>query len=122
MRGGRDMRVCGFDARIAVLAAVWSGPATSFTGVELFDLCFRKGVSGELACTSYVRGLADGIAFASIMAGGKSNYCPPPSVQAKEMRVIVDKYLRDHRDQLTKEAGALVGIALYQAFPCKGSH
>jgi hypothetical protein len=116
------MRVSGFDARIVVLAAVWAAPATSLTGVELFDVCFRKGADDQLACTSYVRGFADGIAFASVMAGGANNYCPPPSIQVKQIRVVVDKYLRDHRDQLTKEAGALVGIALYQAFPCKRSH
>jgi Rap1a immunity proteins len=113
------MRLRSFNARVAVLMIGWATPAASFTGVELFDLCFRKGADGQLACTSYVRGFADGIAFEGLMVGGDAKYCPPQSLPGREIRLIVEKYLKDHPDQLGKEAGALVGLALHQAFPCK---
>jgi hypothetical protein len=114
------MRLCGFTARIAgVFLVAWAAPAASFTGVELFDLCFRKGTDGQLACTSYVRGFADGVVFEGLMTGGDAKYCPPQSLPVKDIRLIVEKYLKDHPDQLSKEAGALVGLALHQAFPCK---
>ena len=116
------MRLCGFVARVTILIATWAAPATSFTGVELSDLCFRKGTDGQLACTSYVRGFADGVTFEALMVGGDANYCPPQSLPVRDMRVIVEKYLKDHPDQLGKEAGALVGFALHHAFPCKRSN
>jgi hypothetical protein len=116
------MRLHGFNARVAVLMVVWAAPAASFTGAELFDLCFRKGTDGQLACTSYVRGFADGVAFEGLMVGSDAKYCPPQSLPGKEIRLIVEKYLKDHPDQLGKEAGALVGLALHQTFPCKRLH
>jgi Rap1a immunity proteins len=115
------MRGRGHIARIAVFTVAWAAPATSFTGAELLELCSQSGVSDHLACSSYVRGLADGLSYASILAGGASKYCPPVSVQVKEIRAIVEKYLREHRDQRTNEAGALAGAALYRAFPCNRS-
>jgi len=69
----RSMRLRGFDARVAVLIAGWAAPATTLTGVELFDLCFRKGTDGQLACTSYVRGFADAGAFEGLMMGAMPN-------------------------------------------------
>ena len=88
----------------------------------MFDLCIHKGADGRLACTSYVRGFADGVAFERLMMGGDAKYCPPQSLPAKDIRLIVEKYLKEHADQLGKEAGALVGLALHQAFPCKRLH
>jgi hypothetical protein len=117
------MHLRGFNARVAgVFMAAWAAPAASFTGTELFDLCFRKGTDGQLACTSYVRGFADGVVFEGLMTGGDAKYCPPRSLPVKDIRLIVEKYLKDHPDQLSKEAGALVGLALHQAFPCKRVH
>jgi hypothetical protein len=93
-------------------------PAASFTGVELSDLCFRKGIDGQLACTSYVRGFVDGVVFEGLMAGNTPKFCPPQTLSAKELRLIVETYLKGHPNQLKKEAGVLAGLALYQAFPC----
>ena len=116
------MRICRVDARLAILLVAWPAPVVSFTGAELFDLCFRKGLDGELACTSYVRGLADGMAFETLLAIGPARYCPPPTLTVKEMRRIIETYLKGHTDQLNREAGALAGVALHQAFPCRGTH
>jgi hypothetical protein len=120
---GEGMRVygCGIIG-IAVLAATWSEPAASFTGGELLDVCSQNGVSGHLACSFYVRGLVDGLAYASIWAGSASKYCPPRSVQVNDIRAIVEKYLAEHRNEHNNEAGALAGAALYQAFRCNKSH
>ena len=115
------MRLRGFDARVAVLIAGWAAPAAIFTGVELFDLCFRN-TDGQLACTSYVRGFADAVAFEGLMMGGDAKILPPQSLPGKEILIIVEKYPKDHPDQLGKEAGALAGLALHQAFPCKRLH
>jgi hypothetical protein len=108
----------GFDARVAALLAIWAAPAASFTGVELSDLCFRKGADGQIACTSYVRGFADGLVFDGLMASGNPKFCPPQTLSAKDIRLIVENYLKGHPDQLKKEAGALAGLSLYQEFPC----
>jgi hypothetical protein len=116
------MRHHGRIIRIVVFALVWGEPATSLTGAELLDLCSQKVVSDDLACSSYVRGMADGLAYASILAGNTRRYCPPTSVQLKKIRAIVETYLREHQDQHNNEAGALAGAALYRAFPCSGSH
>jgi hypothetical protein len=113
------MRGRGVIAGIAVFAVAWAEPATSFTAAELFDLCSQSDVSHRLACSSYLRGLADALAYASILTGSVSTYCPPTSVQLKDIRVIIEKYLREHRNQHNNEAGALAGAALHQAFPCK---
>ena len=88
----------------------------------MFDLCFRKGIDGQLACTYYVRGFADGLVFEGIMASPDAKYCPPRNLPVKEIRLIVEKYLKDHPDQLNKEAGALVGLALHEAYRRKRSH
>jgi hypothetical protein len=54
--------------------------------------------------------------------GGRCQILPPADLPGKEIRIIVEKYLKDHPDQLGKEAGALVGLALHQAFPRKRLH
>jgi hypothetical protein len=56
------------------------------------------------------------------MMGGDCQILPPQNLPGKDIRIIVEKYLKDHPDQLDKEAGALVGLALHQAFPCKRLH
>jgi hypothetical protein len=81
------MRQRGINDRVTFLMVGWATPAASFTGVELFDLRFRKGAYRQLACTSYVRGFADDVAF----EGGDVKYCPPQSLPGKEIRLIVEK-------------------------------
>jgi hypothetical protein len=56
------------------------------------------------------------------MVGGDAKYCPPQGLPGRDIRLIVEKYLKEHRDQLDKEAGALVGLSLHQAFRCKRLH
>jgi Rap1a immunity proteins len=58
------------------------------------------------------------VTFEALMASGDPKFCPPQRLSGKEIRLIVEKYLKGHPDQLKKQAGAFAGLALYQEFPC----
>ncbi|SRR6266446_2636828 len=105
---------------LVLLAAT---PASALTGTELKRFCDEpKGGSGNISCSAYIRGLIDGLFLADHMAGSGVRYCPPENLELEQALLVVQKHLNEHPEQLNRNAGPLAALALYSAFPCKGSN
>jgi hypothetical protein len=93
--------------------------ANALSGLELYRTCNTKPL--EIACMAYIRGVLDGMQAGRALA--KENpplYCPPPQgTPADQARLIIEKYFKEHPDELQEGAGALAMAALVKAFPCK---
>ena len=112
--------------RKILLAVIFSLiPVTShaITGMALYEGCSSvKGSTGDLLCTGYVRGFMDGLEAGSITSFKYTQFraCPPANVlnSTPQSRLIIEKYLGNHPEQLDKEAGGLAMLAMNAAFPC----
>lgn len=106
---------------VATLALFSSQPALSVTGTQLYKQCSDKSEGiGNLGCMAFVRGFLDGFTL-GIAAGKRGlSWCPPAKgIEADQARLIIEKHLRDHPQDLHAGAAFLSGDALMQAFPCQ---
>ncbi len=104
----------------SVLFAQPDGATAGMSGAELHRDCAQgKGSWEQLACISYLTGLMSGLALGQVAAGDGVRYCfPKEGVPGARVREVVQKYLRNHSDELHDQASALAAIALLEAFPC----
>jgi hypothetical protein len=113
-----NSRYFAITASLAILSAT---NAEALTGSDLYQECLDKsrGIE-EIGCLSYVRGFVDGIFSGVAIERLAIGFCPPKEegLDATQARLIVEKYLREHPEQLHVQAGLLVGSALIAAFPC----
>jgi hypothetical protein len=103
----------------ATMIAFSMQPANALSGLELMKYCSHKAGIEDTSCLSYMRGFTDG--FFSGTALGKTNIktcLPSQGVEAEQTRLIVEAYLREHPEQLHREAGLLAMSAMIKAFPC----
>jgi hypothetical protein len=56
--------------------------------------------------------------FVSGQAAGSVRMCVP-NISAKQFRLIVEKHMGEHPQELHQQAGLLVMSALMEAFVCK---
>ena len=101
---------------IAICLLLAATPAHALTGVQLYRNCIeaKQNSVQDLSCISYVRGFIDGMAM-----GGKGHFCPPDiGISTDRGRLVAEKYLRDHLEDLHIDAGLLLGSAFTKAFPC----
>jgi hypothetical protein len=116
----RKIAVCLGAALFLVIAI---SESYALTGAELYQFCTQaRDSSGYLSCNAYVRGFADGIFLADIMAGKGKRLCTPvagSAIEHTQARLIIEKYLRNHPEFLHEQAGYLAALALYDAFECK---
>jgi hypothetical protein len=104
------MRVLLFVGPIFLLCVT---RATALTGMELKKHCSEPhGTVAEISCAAYIHGLLDGMFLADKAAPNGIRYCPPGGVniEVEQGVVVVQKYLRDHPEELHREAGALAGL------------
>lgn len=96
----------------------WS-PTLAFQGTDLYSLCNTPSdPSLELACISYVRGVMDGLVVANEAGKRGIMFCPPQGYTIEQGRVVIQKFMRDHPEELAESAGAVATTALYVAFRC----
>jgi hypothetical protein len=109
---------------LVVLAAVTlATPAASLTGEELYRYCTQpKGSDADTICRSYIRGLADGVFLADILAGEGKKLCTDgKGIDPKHARLVIETFLKENPSRITHEAAYLAVHALYNAFGCKGT-
>jgi len=97
------MRTLVLFASTAVLTATTLLPARALTGLELEKFCDAPHESREaVSCIAYIRGFSDVLYLADWMATNGDRFCPPKgeSVNAEQAKSIVQKYLKDHPEQL----------------------
>lgn len=109
-------RVAAYTAFLLVLSV---SRASALSGLELHQYCHEK--DQEIACVAYIRGLLDGMQAGAVLAKASPPlYCPPHGgIPTDQGRLIVDKYFRDHPEELQEGAGPLVMAAIAKAFPCQ---
>ena len=101
---------------LTVLAA--ENPATTFeTGDGLLRRCVSENVAENIACTSYIQGVAD--LWEIIRTLDKSAGCLPIRMTGKELTEVVVKHLKE-RPELGKDIAASVVItSVGKEFNCK---
>jgi hypothetical protein len=69
------------------------------------------------ACVAYLRGLFDGMQQAKIV-DLKDTFCPPPTADAGQLRLIIEEWVRDNPKNVNTSVGWAVPAALSLAFQC----
>jgi len=89
------------------------------TGNELYGQC--TGTSEEqLICLSYITGVADGMTVTQVVYEPSPGFaCIPDGVNRQQVRDIVVKYMTNNPESRHMHAGAVIIVALKNAFPCK---
>lgn len=91
------------------------------SGMTLFQACeFTDSPALQGVCSSYIAGVASGVAVGMYYSQHNITYCPPANVTGEQLMLVVEKYLRDHPEQLNYDASLIIGQALHVNFPCLG--
>lgn len=91
-------------------------------GMFLFNQCLGPNKSNltELECQIYFVGFFEG--FMTAVGLPANPICVPPNATANQVKLITEKYMQDHPEQLNHPAGAIILDAMFAAFPCKRSN
>jgi hypothetical protein len=84
------------------------------TGMDLQQWCSGGGADG-LRCMTFIFGFISGLSYA---ADGKV-LCVPDDLTAGQSALIVQKWMRDHPEELNRSMGIVAGRALSAAYACK---
>src|SRR5438105_4923965 len=72
------------------------------TGMELFEMCTKSAnLAGEAACQAYIYGFAQGYEASSLLS---PKACIPGEANYGQIRLVFEKYMRDHPEILDKPA------------------
>lgn len=86
-------------------------------GNDFLGICEHpKDVQTDLACTYYVFGVADGIAYTQ--SSDKQVYCLDPHATMAQERNIAIRFMQTHPERTHIATAALISDALRDAFPC----
>lgn len=105
----------------AILATVLAASAHALTASEVYHDCklAPNDPDAIVSCTAYMRGLMDGLDFASAMESSGNRYCAPENMDLTQFELVVIREMEAHPENLNAPAGITAGIALYKAFRCK---
>lgn len=73
-------------------------------------------------CTGYLSGLLDGFSVSDFRVGNERAVClPEEGLTRVQAMSIIQRWLREHPEELGKSGRRNAVIALSKAFPCKGA-
>lgn len=104
---------------VALIMATNIGSAMALSGTELYKICSERASTSSVnaGCVGYLRGFSDGFLLGTAFT--PNIYCPPKGgLSVDQLRLIVEKHLREHPEELHKDALFLVGDAVMNAFRC----
>lgn len=84
------------------------------TAADLQRQCANSGKEQE--CGAYALGFAEGMTAAN---KGAVTLCVPKGVNGRELRLVMDKYLKDHPERLHEKVSVVLGAAFAAAYPCQ---
>ena len=120
----RSLRCAAYGLALSATILV-SSQVSALTGADLYKFCsYPRDSPEDLVCNTYIRGFDDGMLISSVAftPKAKKRFCAPSKViDLTQVRLIIDKFLREHPQILHFEAGVLGGLAISQAFPCNVS-
>lgn len=88
---------------------------TATTGSELLELC-EKETFERVYCLGFIDGAISGLVIGYSSA---PIFCIPDSGNLGQFERIVEKYLKEHPEELHEPAAGIVGYAVVEAFPCE---
>lgn len=96
--------------------SVLADPA--FSAAQLQTMCGAKqDKESDTFCSIYIAGVYDGFAGAQLMRQQNVTSCMP-AIGPGNARIIIEKYLDDHPEMLSKPAMVAATLALMSAFRC----
>lgn len=105
-------------AAACIFALPFAAHADGLSGNEWVARCNAPSDSAwRVACTAYVRGLADGLILRSVEPGARA--CISPKVLANQLRDIGLRFMASNPKDRHLDAGVLLTIAFQEAWPCK---
>ena len=112
----RVAAVLGITAAVQAPARAERGP---FTGAELYSLCNSQVAVIKADCVAYLGGFVEGVIVGQQLTTFHILLCLPAGVSMLQLRLIVQKGMRDHPENLDQTANAVVATALIDAFKCR---
>jgi Ssp1 endopeptidase immunity protein Rap1a len=107
--------IFGAIAVVALLSVSTEGKA-DFTGMDLLECRGAK-----TSCEAWIAGFEAGLFAAREGEKHNKSVCLPEGFTGKQAALIVDKYMKEHPEMLHFNAGPIVFLALWGAFPCSKS-
>ena len=90
------------------------------SGAVLYEMCsLQRGPAGETGCMAYTVGVAAGLVIGQTLSSLGHRFCPPKDLNGAQTRIIVEEYMRSHRERLNEPPARVVALALLSAFPCQ---
>lgn len=96
------------------------------TGMELLEIIksYENGKSTNTETPDALKNLYKymyyfGYGKGLIIGDNARTICNPEGVTGEQYMLIVEKYLKDHPEELHESAYLLIDIALMEAFPCE---
>jgi len=126
LRPAEDASMKRFAAIVlsAVLLGVWPALAQTPTVLEFVDGNDLSSLNNQnqFAAQSYIIGVVDAaLAAGSIAIGARGSgakTCLPVHATQAQVYGVVMQYIANQPDSLQYPAAGVVGMALYQAYPC----
>jgi hypothetical protein len=100
------------------LGGTQAANADNVTGMDLQRWCSAKaGSSDSLICSAYTLGFIHGLSLDT----AQKAFCLPRGLTAGQARLITEKFMSEHPEDLHKDASVITARALYIAYACKRS-
>lgn len=94
--------------------------ADPVTAKEWIKDCEGKSAISQVACFTYARGVADGLALWVHVDNDSSPVCIPDAVNAMQLASVGRKFFKDSPKDQHLDANVLLGFAFLEAWPCNG--
>jgi hypothetical protein len=106
-----------------MIALSLSGTTTSVyaqaTGAQLNEICESKDQISRGNCFAYLRGISEGLKVGQFLLSRRQGICFPAGLTPEQIRLIVEKEIRDHPAELSDSAITVVTNSMIEAFSCK---
>jgi hypothetical protein len=101
---------------LAGMALAQPAEAETVTGLDLLRQC----EGGTMACLNYMSGFIAGHQLHALKTqlGVQVACFPATGIGNEQLKLVMEKYLRDHPQYLHVPANALIWGAVLDAFPC----
>ena len=105
---------------ITILAAVSPLAISNYMdGNSLKRICTSDVSRETIQCYGYVAGAIDQLNLMVDVGDGVPFHCPPEQMALGQAKSVVEKYLKDHPEELHKPASSIVIFAMSKSFPCQ---
>ena len=102
------------------LGGIHAANAEPATGMEFQQWCSNpKGSTESFQCAVYMRAFLDGYVF--LLDTAQKAFCLPRGVTLGQARLITEKFMSEHPEELHKDASVITARALYIVYACKRS-